>query len=188
MDSIVELPNGPRIHINPKTKSYIRSILKKASERNITTFDGLLKFRTDRMKQPESTLLRENDVKRYVDSLIEENQGEIDISFLKFHISTEKDEEKLKKFLGEIANKFMEPKNVLIVKTEAKPGGESDGSMNRITICTTIAVRLSPNNIVPIAVTKASGALPTATIPLIAHPKFRFKLLVEAPNIRSGRT
>lgn len=108
VDSIVELPNGPRIHINPKTKSYIRSILKKASERNITTFDGLLKFRTDRMKQPESTLLRENDVKRYVDSLIEKNQGEIDISSLKFHISTEKDEEKLKKFLGEIATKFME--------------------------------------------------------------------------------
>ena len=77
---------------------------------------------------------------------------------------------------------------MLMVKTEAKPGGERDGSINRIRIWTTIAVRLSPNKIVPSAVTKESGALPTATIPLIAHPTFRFKLLVEVPNIRSGRT
>ena len=108
VDSYVDLPNGPRIYINPKTRSYIRSILKTASERNITTFDGLLKFRTDRMKQPESTLLRKNDIQRYVDSLIEKNQGLIDISSLKFYISTETGEEKLKNFIGEIATKFME--------------------------------------------------------------------------------
>ena len=87
-----------------------------------------------------------------------------------------------------MANRFNDPNMRMAINNVVAPRGAISGTKNR-NIATTMAANVDrPSRPMPTAVSIVSGVLLNENIPFFAHSTFLSRLLVEVPNMRSGRT
>ena len=89
-----------------------------------------------------------------------------------------------------MANRLREPKNSVVTSIEVAPRGAMSGRNSLSTTMIAAASTDSINSTTPTAVSIVNGVSLNEKIkpPFLAQPRFFMRLLVERPNMRSGRT